>query len=99
VQIHVTDPARFRPVAVYTALTALAHHQNPEAFRFRTERYEYVDDIPAFDLLTGSDEARRAILANEDPRAIAEAVSRVDEGFAEITSEARAALSRASIEG
>lgn len=78
VQIHVTDPKRFRPAAVYTALVAIAHHHHPEHFRFRTERYEYVDHIPAFDLLTGSDSARLAIEKGEDPKAIAMALSGLD---------------------
>ncbi len=75
VQIHVTDVARFRPVAVYTAAIALCHHQDPEAFRFRTERYEFIDHIPAFDLLTGSATAREAIEAGAPARDVAEDVS------------------------
>lgn len=62
VQVHVTHPDRFRPVAVYTAAIALACRQAPEHFRFRTERYEFVDDIPAIDLLFGNGEVRRAML-------------------------------------
>src|SRR5690606_18985838 len=88
VQIHVTDPAAFRPYATYVALVALAHHQAPEAFRFRTERYEYVDDVPAFDLLTGSAAAREAILRGDDARAIADAAAQVEPGW---SGEARAA--------
>ncbi len=72
VQIHVTDEAAFRPVATYVALTALARAADPARFRFRTERYEYVDDIPAFDLLTGSAEARLAIEAGGSPREVAQ---------------------------
>jgi uncharacterized protein YbbC (DUF1343 family) len=79
VQIHVTDPRTFRPVATYVALIALAHQASPQDFLFRTERYEFVDTIPAFDLLTGSAEVRESILAGDDPRAIADAVSVVGE--------------------
>ncbi len=78
VQIHVTDAKTFRPYATYIALIALAQQAHPEAFRFRTERYEFVDDIPAFDLLTGRAEARERILAGDDPRAIAETESTLD---------------------
>lgn len=77
VQIHVTDPEALRSVALYTALIALSHHAHPEDFRFRTERYEFVDDIPAFDLLTGSARARERILAGDDARAIADDVAHV----------------------
>lgn len=76
VQIHPTD-ASFRPYATYLALIALAHRAAPEHFRFRTERYEFVDHIPAFDLLTGSAEARTRILAGDDARALAEDLSKV----------------------
>lgn len=78
VQIHVTDERRFRPVATYVALIAIAHHLAPNDFRFRTEKYEFVDTIPAFDLLTGSAEARERILAGDDPKAIAEMVSKCE---------------------
>jgi uncharacterized protein YbbC (DUF1343 family) len=82
VQIHVIDPVAFRPVATYVAMIALARAQAPDRFRFRTERYEFVDDIPAFDLLTGSPAARQAIEDGEEPRAIAEAVARPDPTWA-----------------
>lgn len=71
VQIHVTDAEAFRPFATYVALVGYARAQDPERFRFRTERYEYVDDIPAFDLLSGSARARLALTAGEDPASVA----------------------------
>ena len=92
VQIHVTDARTFRPYATYVALVALAHHAAPKDFRFRTERYEFVDDIPAFDLLTGSAVARERILAGDDPRAIADAASELGEEERAVVAEARASL-------
>ena len=77
VQIHVTDPDDFRPVATYVALIALAHRQAPDEFVFRTEKYEYVDDKPAFDILTGSAAARSMIASGVSPLEIAEYVSHV----------------------
>jgi uncharacterized protein YbbC (DUF1343 family) len=97
VQIHPTDPGTFRPVATYTALIALAKRQSPIGFRFRTERYEYVDTIPAIDLLFGSDGPRRGMEAGDDPRAIAEAASAVDPGWAAATATARAHAARAEM--
>ncbi|NUQ75701.1 MAG: DUF1343 domain-containing protein [Polyangiaceae bacterium] len=88
VQIHVTQADRFRPVAVYTALIAFARRQNEERFRFRTERYEYIDTIPALDLLTGSDEARLAMEAGGDPVAIANAASKPDPAWPDTITEA-----------
>lgn len=99
VQIHVTDAAAFRPVATYVELVAFAARQDRERFRFRTERYEYVDTMPAFDLLTGSAEARLAIERDEDPRAIAEAASRADPAWPEAIRDAEALVARASSAG
>lgn len=99
VQIHVTDPPSFRPVATYTALIAFAHAQAPEAFGFRTEKYEFVDDIPALDLLTGSSEARLAMERGEPARDIAERASRVDAEWAEERSVALQAYGRAMFAG
>jgi hypothetical protein len=82
-------------VATYVAMIALWHHQAPERFAFRTERYEFVDDIRAFDLLTGSSEARLAIEAGEPARDIAEAVSRVDDDWPARMADARARVLRA----
>lgn len=70
VQIHVTDPIRFRPFATYAAAIAIAHRLAPEDFRFRTERYEFVDDIPAIDLLFGNAEVRHAMIDHRDLREI-----------------------------
>ena len=61
VMVHVTDWRSFRPVTTYLALLTLARAQDPEKFRFRTEPYEFEAEIPAFDLLTGSAEAREAM--------------------------------------
>jgi uncharacterized protein YbbC (DUF1343 family) len=97
VQIHVTDETAFRPVATYVALTALARAQDPAQFRFRTERYEYVDTIPAFDLLTGSAEAREAIEAGADAGEVGRRVGQVDPGWPEAMEEARRAAERAAL--
>jgi uncharacterized protein YbbC (DUF1343 family) len=97
VQVHVTDRAAFRPVAVYVALVALARRQNTERFAFRTDLYEYIDTIPAFDLLMGADECRRSIEAHRDARSIAEAASSPDPEWPDIMHEARTALGKAAI--
>jgi len=99
VQIHPTNPATFRPYATYLALTALARRQAPDAFRFRTERYEYVDDIPAFDLLTGGDVARRAILADAPLGDWLDRESEVDAAWGEAHAEAIALAARADVQG
>ena len=97
VQIHPTDAATFRPVATYTALVALAHAQDPVRFRFRTERYEYVDDIPAFDLLTGSAEARLAIEAGAPAAEVARRFGAADPAWPEVMAEATRAAESAAL--
>jgi uncharacterized protein YbbC (DUF1343 family) len=88
VQIHVTDAGRFRPMTTYLALIALARAQDPERFAFRTEAYEFRDDVPAFDLLTGGAEARERIARGERPLDVAVAVAAVDDRDRAIVAEA-----------
>lgn len=59
VQVHVTDAHRFSPYRVYLSLIREARAMS--GFSWRTERYEFVDDRPAIDLLTGDGDVRRAI--------------------------------------
>ncbi len=88
VQVHVTDAGAFRPVATYVALVTLARAQDPGRFAFRTEAYEFRDDVPAFDLLTGDSEARERILRGEPARQVAEAFASVDDADRAIVAEA-----------
>ncbi len=90
VQIHVTDPTAFRPYATYIALVALAKWQAPNAFVWRTEKYEFVDDIPAFDLLTGSSAVRVAIDSASDVRDILGLACPVDATWPDAAEQARA---------
>ncbi len=88
VQIHVTDPEAFRPYATYLALVALARRQAPERFAFRTEKYEFRDDVPAFDLLTGDSDAREHILSDRPVRDLVAAVAGVDASDRAVVAEA-----------
>jgi uncharacterized protein YbbC (DUF1343 family) len=63
VELHVRDPVAFRPVRTGLACVLHARAQDPARFGWRTEPYEFVEGIPAFDLLCGSDRERRAIEA------------------------------------
>ncbi len=59
VQVHVTDASVFEPYRAY--LAAISHMRKSEGFSWRTEKYEFVDDVPAIDLLTGDARVREAI--------------------------------------
>ncbi len=63
VQLHVTDAAAFRPYLTGVAFVRAARALNPDAFAWRTRAYEFVDQIPAFDLLAGSAALRAGIEA------------------------------------
>jgi uncharacterized protein YbbC (DUF1343 family) len=83
VVLHVTDPRLFRPVTTYLTLLALARKQAPDSFDFRTRAYEFETDKPAFDLLTGSDAARKALLADASPNDVVSLVAPVGEEWQE----------------
>lgn len=63
VQLHVTNPRSFRPYLTGVAFVAAVQRLYPEQFAWRVRAYEFVDDKPAFDLLTGGDQVRQAIEA------------------------------------
>jgi uncharacterized protein YbbC (DUF1343 family) len=83
VVLHVTDPQLFRPVTTYLTLLAHARRQAPEAFEFLSRAYEFETTIPAFDLLTGSDVARKALLAGASVEEIVGAIAPVGEEWDE----------------
>jgi uncharacterized protein YbbC (DUF1343 family) len=95
VMLHVTNPALFRPVATYATLIALARAQAPDSFEFRTTAYEFETDRPAFDLLTGSDEARRRILDGAAPDELVELLCPVAPSWRDFVAQAEARLERA----
>jgi uncharacterized protein YbbC (DUF1343 family) len=63
VQIHVTNPETFRPYRTGVAVLKACYDQSPASFRWRDKAYEFVDTIPAIDLLAGDDALRKGIEA------------------------------------
>jgi molybdopterin-guanine dinucleotide biosynthesis protein len=61
VQAHVTDRGAFRPFEAYLRLLKVFHDLDPGRFGWRTGTYEYRDDVPAIDLLTGTATYRRLV--------------------------------------
>jgi uncharacterized protein YbbC (DUF1343 family) len=61
VQIHVTNPEQFRSYRTGVAFVKAAHDVAPEQFQWRAHAYEFVDKIPAIDLLAGSASLREGI--------------------------------------
>ena len=73
VQLHVTDPAAFRPVRTGLAVLAALRDLSGSRFAWRTEEYEFVSDRPAIDLLFGSDRERLALESGATWREVAAA--------------------------
>jgi uncharacterized protein YbbC (DUF1343 family) len=66
VELFVVDRDASQPVALGLNLLQCIHELHPEDFRWRSDPYEFVGDIPAIDLLTGSSKARAFIEGGED---------------------------------
>lgn len=67
VMLHVTDPRAF--LSVRTGAACILHAWRlgqGKGFDWRREKYEFVDDVLAIDLLFGTDSVRKAIEAGKD---------------------------------
>lgn len=81
VQIHVTDRESFESLALgFAAVAALARGW-PEAFDWRREAYEFVDDELAIDLLLGDADLRERLVRGQDPVELARSLSGERERF------------------
>lgn len=63
VQLHVVERAAFQPYRTGVAVLRALHSLLGDAFRWRTEKYEFVSSRPAIDLLTGGAAIRLGIEA------------------------------------
>ncbi|MFH1177842.1 MAG: DUF1343 domain-containing protein [Acidobacteriota bacterium] len=61
IELHVDDRSRLRSLELGVVLLAEVRALCPEHFAWRQDAYEFVADVPAIDLLTGSPGAREAI--------------------------------------
>lgn len=71
VQLHVTDRREFDSYRTGLAVLVAARELWPDDFAWRTEAYEFRDDVPAIDLLTGKPSVRAAIDDGADLDAVA----------------------------
>ncbi len=81
--VRVTDAASFQPVRTGLAVLIACRAELGSLFRWRTECYEFVDTIPAIDLLFGSSTERTMIEANESWQTIAAAWEPAEAAFRE----------------
>jgi uncharacterized protein YbbC (DUF1343 family) len=81
VQLHVTDREGFLPVRTGLTVLAVLRELSRERFAWRTAPYEFVADIPAIDLLFGSDRERRGLEAGVSADTLAAAWTAEQEAF------------------
>ncbi len=70
VQVHVRDRLVFDAYRTGIAVLVVTKRLWPEEFAWRREAYEFRDDVPAIDLLTGRTAVREAIDAGADLDAV-----------------------------
>lgn len=81
VELQVIDPRRFRPFRAGLACVLHARAQDPARFAWRTDPYEFVEGVLAFDLLCGSDRERKAIEAGATLRELCQPLPREERAF------------------
>jgi uncharacterized protein YbbC (DUF1343 family) len=79
IMLHVVNEAAFRPVETYLTIIAEARRQAPEEFRLLTRVYEFESEHCAFDLLTGSKQAKELLEAGAETKELTNLLCPVDE--------------------
>jgi len=69
-QVHVTDRDAFRSLEFSLCLISACLEVAPDGFGWREQAYEFVEDVPAIDLLLGDLKVRQQLEAGENPREI-----------------------------
>jgi uncharacterized protein YbbC (DUF1343 family) len=80
-QIHVLDRQAFKPVRTIVELLDQFRREDPSRFAWREPPYEYEHEKQPIDILSGSDQLRRAIDAGADVRAFIESWRSDEEDF------------------
>jgi uncharacterized protein YbbC (DUF1343 family) len=80
-QLHVGDRTKVRSLVASWAILRAAFQQAKGRAFWRTERYEFVDDRPAIDLLAGGSWLREAIEAGTPVRELVAAQADACAGF------------------
>jgi uncharacterized protein YbbC (DUF1343 family) len=72
VELHLSDRQALEPVAFGLHLVKTIRDLHPEDFTWRPDPYEFVGDVPALDILTGSTAAREFIEGGRELEALLE---------------------------
>lgn len=84
--IHVTDREAFRPLLTGVAVFSTCHALGRGKFQWRADAYEFVEDVPAFDLLCGTDQVRLGIEAGKPLPALVEGFDAQRDSFLSVRS-------------
>ena len=79
--IHVTDPRIFKPLLTGVAVFKVCRELAGASFAWRADAYEFVEDVPAFDLLCGTDAVRLGYEGGKKLSEISPAVDAITEAF------------------
>ena len=82
IQLRVADRSRLQPYRLGIALLLAAARTFPDHFRWRDKPYEFIDDVPAIDILYGSDTLRRVIEKQDNPQPILQEMEQFESWFA-----------------
>ena len=80
IQLHVTDREVFRSVRTTFCILHAVRELAGDAFQWRSQAYEFVEDVPAIDLLCGELSVRQRLERGEDPLTL---VSDMEQGLGE----------------
>ena len=80
-QLHILNRDECRPYRVGLAIVWLVRRLFPAGFRWRRQPYEFVDDIPAIDLLCGTARVREAIERDASLEAVVAAATSGAEAY------------------
>lgn len=71
VQLHITDRDAFRSVTATLCIISACLELAPSEFGWREQAYEFVEDVPAIDLLCGEEWVRSELESGVDPVEVA----------------------------
>jgi uncharacterized protein YbbC (DUF1343 family) len=81
VQLHVTDRNSFNSFNWALALISSLRKLAPSEFKWRTEPYEFIDNILAIDLLYGSDRFRKCVDSTGELSSLQEEITEFEQWF------------------
>jgi uncharacterized protein YbbC (DUF1343 family) len=87
VQVHVTDRKTFSSFKLYLALISALKKIHPEIFAWRKGSYEFINNVPAIDLLYGSALFRESVDGSGDLSKVATEVEMFEESYRKEISE------------